>query len=329
MVGHRVQAAEASRLVEVQLERERLRYAAIYGHCDADLRITSVDEYEMGWLVFYRAAEQIRDAAGCAVLVGHSPYLVDAENAGLFLVPGRAFVTGEWREEYPHRFKGQDRPAPLETAQEIRDVLAAQGRLAAIKYVRARVRLSLEASVALVHSVGRGEPLPAELLERPARRVARKFAAPIQPVGDPPAPDGTEPAAGPTDPHRLVGDFHELSHGRFESPSIRWAVRATAAPHEPDLLRYLRAGTVLAASPGITHDVLGAQDTLIDIGGLCLLTDGTWLWYSDLAYYVEHYHLELDPRFTAHAHSHHWTTPPPAPEDLHKIECTLTRWATE
>jgi hypothetical protein len=33
------------------------------------------------------------------------------------------------------------------------------------------------------------------------------------------------------------------------------------------------------------------------IGGLHLLTDGKWLWYSDLAHYVERYHVALDPGF--------------------------------
>lgn len=83
MVEHRVQAADAIRLVQAQLERERRRYAVVYGHCDADLQITSVDEYEMGWLVFYQAAEAVRDVAGCGVLVGHSPYLVGGDDAGL------------------------------------------------------------------------------------------------------------------------------------------------------------------------------------------------------------------------------------------------------
>jgi hypothetical protein len=325
MVEHRVLEAEAVRLVRSQLERERRRYVAVYGRSDVDLQITSVVKYEMGWLVSYRAADEVRDVAKCPVLVGHSPYLVDGEDGRMFLVPGRAFVADEWRDEYLYRLKGKAWPEPIQTAQEIRDVLDTHGRLAAIKYVRARVEeLRLEASVALVDDVGRGEPLPAELRGRPVRGAGRKFAAPIQPVVDPNTAEDTQLTASPTEVHpRLVGDFHELAHGRAEGPSIRWAVRGTAAPHEPELLKYLRAGTMLAASPGITPDVLGAQDTFI--GSLSLLTDGVWLWYSDLAYYVEHYHLELDPSFTAHARGCHWNAPTPTPEELLTIEHALVR----
>ena len=41
-------------------------------------------------------------------------------------------------------------------------------------------------------------------------------------------------------------------------------------------------------------------------GGLSLMTDGDWLWYSDLAHYVERYHVRLDARFVEHARRRDW-----------------------
>ncbi|MFF0463783.1 hypothetical protein [Streptomyces mexicanus] len=82
----------------------------------------------------------------------------------------------------------------------------------------------------------------------------------------------------------------------------------TAAPqHEGDLVQYLRAGTTLVATPSVVPDVLSETGALI--GGLHLLTDGHWLWYSDLAHHVWRYHVELDPAFIEHARSNNWTVP--------------------
>ncbi|MFB7947954.1 hypothetical protein ACFC6L_23910 [Kitasatospora phosalacinea] len=58
---------------------------------------------------------------------------------------------------------------------------------------------------------------------------------------------------------RCVGDFRELGHGRPDGPSIRAAVRADPAEHEPELLRYLRGGALLYATPSAVPDVLGPE----------------------------------------------------------------------
>jgi hypothetical protein len=66
-----------------------------------------------------------------------------------------------------------------------------------------------------------------------------------------------------------------------------------------ELVGYLRAGVVLAATTTLARDVLSPVNAVI--GGLHLLTDGRWCWYSDLAHYVERYHVALDPQFITHA----------------------------
>lgn len=114
-----------------------------------------------------------------------------------------------------------------------------------------------------------------------------------------------------TDEHisadRFLGEFRELKHGRPDGPSLRASVRSKGDPHEEDLVRYLRSGSVLAATASAVHDVLSPTNELID--ALHLLTDGEWFWHTDLAHYVEQYHVPLDDRFVDHARLQGWEPP--------------------
>ncbi|MGW4996396.1 hypothetical protein ACWEP8_01925 [Streptomyces hydrogenans] len=67
----------------------------------------------------------------------------------------------------------------------------------------------------------------------------------------------------------------------------------------------VKGGSSRSQGPG--SYVLSPERELI--GGLSLLTDGQWFWYSDLAHYVERYHVTLDPRFVQHARSANWCPP--------------------
>lgn len=116
---------------------------------------------------------------------------------------------------------------------------------------------------------------------------------------------------------RFLGEFRELEHGRTDGPSLRDCVQREVAPYEADLVRYLRAGSVLAATTSRVHDVLSDRNDLI--GGLHLLTDGEWFWYTDLAHYVEHYHVPLDARFVDHARGRGWTPPQLSDAELVRI----------
>ncbi len=119
----------------------------------------------------------------------------------------------------------------------------------------------------------------------------------------------------------FVGDFRELEHGRPDGPSLRSAVRAQEAPYARDLVQYLRNGAVLAATTTLARDVLSPDKAMI--GGLHLLTDGQWLWYSDLAHYVEHHHVALDRQFIQHAQSNDWAAPELSHVDLSALEAML------
>ena len=308
MIEHPVSRAEAERLVQAQLERECRRYAAVYGPPAADAgRIRSVENVDVGWLVFCSVFETVHDAAGTP---GNDAYLVDGEDGALFVVPAHARASKEWIEDFRVRFKGQT-PDPLtEATREVRQVSATEGRMPAVRRLRSLAPgLGVTEAASAVDSIAGGGALPADVRGRLTDRPARQFAAPIHPVTAEQTPEaGGETSGVDAARLRVVGDFHELGRGgNPEAPSIRWARRPRAAPYEPELVRYLKTGSVLAAMPAVVSDVLGAQGSVIC--GLSLCTDGVWLWHSDLAHYVERYHVELDPRFLAHARSREWQAP--------------------
>ncbi|MEU6881848.1 hypothetical protein [Streptomyces sp. NPDC046712] len=98
-------------------------------------------------------------------------------------------------------------------------------------------------------------------------------------------------------------------------------MRDQAGPDELQIVRYLRSGTVLAATGSSVHDVLSPAHEFVD--GLHLHTDGQWFWYSDLAHYVEHYHVALDEEFLQHARDLNFIPPQLSDSDLLEIEESL------
>lgn len=104
-----------------------------------------------------------------------------------------------------------------------------------------------------------------------------------------------------------IGFFRELKSGSPDDPSLKDSVRASGGRDEHKLVRYLQAGKVLMASPGIVRDVLDPQAGII--GPLEIRTDGAYAWRSDLAYYVEKYHVVLPAEFLAHVQTNGWSVP--------------------
>lgn len=102
---------------------------------------------------------------------------------------------------------------------------------------------------------------------------------------------------------------------------LQAAVRDQAPAHAGELVEYLRNGTVLVSATTFVHDVLSPTNAVI--GGWQLLTDGRWHWHSDLAYYVERYHVALDPRFLAHAQGNDWTVPQLTEAEMLALEAVL------
>lgn len=120
----------------------------------------------------------------------------------------------------------------------------------------------------------------------------------------------------------LVGGFRELDGGRAHEPSIHQAVRAVAQPHEAELVAYLQAGTLVVVAGSAWCDELDPRRPVI--AGMALLTDGAWMWRSDLAHYLTRYHPALDPRFLGHARDHHWHPARVTDAQLRAIEDAMT-----
>lgn len=104
-----------------------------------------------------------------------------------------------------------------------------------------------------------------------------------------------------------AGFFSDLKHGEADGPSLRDSV--TARPHadEDRIAAYLERGNVLAASGTMVYDVL--QEHREPVAVLEMLTDGTWLWPSDLSYYVRTYHVRVPDELVSHAEAQGWEPP--------------------
>jgi hypothetical protein len=117
---------------------------------------------------------------------------------------------------------------------------------------------------------------------------------------------------------REVGYFSELGHGRPDGPSLRGSLRQEPSPEESHLVRYLRSASVLAAN-GPASDVLSGEPLSET---LCVMTDGTWVWPSDLPFYVERYHVELPTDFVEHARQSGWNPRQLSDDELIAVERT-------
>jgi hypothetical protein len=95
-----------------------------------------------------------------------------------------------------------------------------------------------------------------------------------------------------------VGFFREMPHGEPSDPSLVAERAAAPQPHQDALARYLAAGHVYIATPGLAKDVLNPK---IVIGPPSYLTDGTYVWPGDVAHYVRTYNVRLPTAFLEHA----------------------------
>ena len=109
---------------------------------------------------------------------------------------------------------------------------------------------------------------------------------------------------------RRVGFFAELEERRpnvFQG-SIFEVISRNRDPHESNVVAYLRSGHALMDIMEGTSDVI-ANDGCGVSGGSSLMTDGVWVWRLDLPYFVQKYHLELDPEFVWHAARNKYIVP--------------------
>lgn len=91
---------------------------------------------------------------------------------------------------------------------------------------------------------------------------------------------------------RNLGFYKELKYGDPQGVSIR-----ERQPLPPDLkakvVHYLEQGSVVAVSTSSAVDYFTGKN----ICRQTFCTDGEWLWYGELAHYVDRYDTVLDPDF--------------------------------
>ncbi|MEU5807589.1 hypothetical protein [Streptomyces sp. NPDC047718] len=143
-----------------------------------------VEEHGVGWLVFWRSAEQARRAAGTgrtgSFVGGH--YLVDRYDGSIHHVPAVWWDGGGWEDQYL-RHRGTPRPDPLAAA--VRALVHSAGAVAAMGHLRKEApRLGLLEAKAYVAAVRDGAEPPEELADLTRRE-------------DPSPPPPIETVAGP------------------------------------------------------------------------------------------------------------------------------------
>ncbi len=105
---------------------------------------------------------------------------------------------------------------------------------------------------------------------------------------------------------KKLGCYRELSYGEEHDPSIKDFIHSKI-DNKKELCEYLRKGQIIAACGGVVKDVICPEKGII--GSPDDMTDGTWIWSADLAYYVEEYDLMLDSAFVSHAKKNGWDIP--------------------
>jgi hypothetical protein len=103
-------------------------------------------------------------------------------------------------------------------------------------------------------------------------------------------------------PYKWFGNWREMGRGYDSCPSIYdWIDPEEVKSYGDDLpkiLNYLRSATVVVATSAIAFpNIITGQKKM---GAVCYLTDGTWLWFDDLADYIEQNNVALPRNFYEH-----------------------------
>jgi hypothetical protein len=85
---------------------------------------------------------------------------------------------------------------------------------------------------------------------------------------------------------------------------------------ESDIVKYLRSGHMLVGVMEWLTDCIDGSSFVEGSGAASPLTDGTWIWRQDLAYYVEKYHISLADNFVAHMVEVKFEIPELRPQEL-------------
>ncbi|MBQ8708583.1 MAG: hypothetical protein IJ523_10895 [Succinivibrionaceae bacterium] len=106
---------------------------------------------------------------------------------------------------------------------------------------------------------------------------------------------------------KSVGFYREMLQGKETDPSIHDVVRKGDPALIENICNYLRKGTLVILSPGVTMDIFDEKTSISGTGSA--YTDGIWLWPDDLAYYVHKYNIALPDDFIKTMKNNNWKNP--------------------
>lgn len=103
------------------------------------------------------------------------------------------------------------------------------------------------------------------------------------------------------------GYFSEMPHGDQSDPSIKDYIGKAEPGLIDKIVNYLENGVGIIICAGSVDDVLNPEKG--SAGVPSVLTDGTWFWPGDLAYYVKNYRVALAADFIATMEQNGWKNP--------------------
>ncbi len=105
---------------------------------------------------------------------------------------------------------------------------------------------------------------------------------------------------------RRLGFFCDLPHGDPHEVALSAVIGQLDEQVAENVTSFLRQGSVITPTVGTRcYDVLSGKHE--DIGALEILSDGTWAWPSDTAYFVEKYRALVPNDFLQHAERSGWS----------------------
>jgi len=119
-----------------------------------------------------------------------------------------------------------------------------------------------------------------------------------------------------------LGVFGPRNRAEFDLDRATLLAQGTIdASTREHVAAYLRSGTLVLALMEYTADVIDGAFGVS--GGSGILTDGTYYWRVDAAYYVEHHGIAIEDELVAWMEQHGWRAPEVSSGELAVIDGLL------
>ncbi|MFJ9635188.1 hypothetical protein [Streptomyces sp. NPDC101178] len=124
----------------------------------------------------------------------------------------------------------------------------------------------------------------------------------------------------------MIGFFREMEPGsslELFRESIQDKVREQAPYPKAEVQRYLDSG----------HPIFDIMETTLDVvtgsfrvpGGSSLVSDGRFVWRTDLSAYVKKYNIDLPPRFISFVVENGFSVPPASLQNLLSVSAAAEK----